>query len=70
MRVTAVDGSFDNLFVTDSTSMTVTTLSCCTSYTYSVSAFTIMYGPAAIDSTLLTLPDLSSKACICGGLRS
>ena len=54
-----MDGSYDDAFVTDSTSVTVTTLSCCVRYMYSVSAFTIMYGPVAAGSSLLTLPDLS-----------
>ena len=61
LRVMAADNSFDNVFVTDSTSINVTTLSCCTGYTYSVSAFTVIYGPAAVDNTLLTPPNLSSK---------
>lgn len=61
LRVTAVDNSFDHLFVTDSTSIIVSSLTCCTGYMYSVSAFTVVYGPAAVDNTLLTPPDLSGK---------
>ena len=59
--MTATDNSFDHVFISDTTSITVTTLSCCTSYTYSISAFTVVYGPAAVTGMLQTLPDLSSK---------
>ena len=59
--MTSVDGSYDNLIVTNSTSITISTLSCCISYTYSVSAFTVAYGPASDDATFLTLPDVSGK---------
>lgn len=61
LRVMAMDNSFDHLFVTDSTSIIVSTLSCCTGYMYSVSAFTVAYGPTAVDNILLTPPDLSGK---------
>ena len=64
LRVTATDNSFDHVFISDTTSITVTILNCCTNYTYSISASTVMYGPASVNGMLQTLPDLSSKTCV------
>ena len=65
VRVTSANGSYDNLFVINSTSITVSTLSCCNSYTYSVSALTITSGPTSDSGTVLTFPDVSGKVVDC-----
>ena len=42
-------------------SIVLATLSCCTSYAYSVSAFTVSYGPSTLSIAFQTYPDLSGE---------
>lgn len=62
IRAFGLDSSgFEATFVTSSTVQIVTDLRCCSDYRFSVSAFTIVYGPATNDMMFRTNPDLSSK---------
>ena len=64
LRVTPVGGGLSGgtfIIPASTTSIVLTTLTCCTSYTYSLSAFTIAYGPSTSRSQLQTNPDLSSE---------
>lgn len=51
---------YEETFTTSSTVQLVDGLQCCSNYRFSVSAFTITYGPAAGDMAFRTNPDLSS----------
>lgn len=64
LRVTPVGGGISGgTFIIDgsTTSIVLNVLSCCTSYTYSLSAYTIAYGPPTSNSQFQTSPDLSSE---------
>ena len=62
IRVNAQDYSgFEQVYTTSSTIQFVDRLACCSDYRFSVSAFTIAYGPAATDMAFRTNPDLSGK---------
>lgn len=55
------DSGFDETYTTSSTLQLVAGLQCCSDYRFTVSAFTIAYGPAASEVTFRTNPDLSGK---------
>ena len=62
IRVTAQGSSgFDQVYTTSSTLQFVDRLDCCSDYRFSVSAFTIAYGPSSGDMAFRTNPDLSGK---------
>lgn len=64
LRVRPVGGGLSGgtfIFDASTTSIVLTTLSCCTSYNYFLSAFTIAYGPSTPRGQLQTYPDLSSE---------
>ena len=64
LRVRPVDGGLSGgTFVIDAstTSIVLTTLNCCTSYTYTLSAYTIAYGASTPRGQLQTYPDLSCE---------
>lgn len=63
LRVTPVGGGLSGgtfIIPANTTSIVLTTLTCCISYTYSLSAFTISYGPSTTRNQFQTYPDLSS----------
>ena len=67
IRVTALDQSgFERSYTTSSRIELIDDLQCCTSYEYSVSAFTIGYGPPTPSRNIFkTLPDIvTSEKCI------
>ena len=60
IRVVALDQSgFERTYITTSRIELINDLQCCSSYEYSISAFTIEYGPATpTRTTFKTLPDI------------
>lgn len=65
VRVSGVDNpAYEETFTTSSTTQLVDGLQCCSSYRFTVSAFTISYGPAAALTMFRTNPDLSSKPLV------
>ena len=60
IRVVALDQSgFERTYITTSRIELINDLQCCASYEYSISAFTIAYGPATpTRTTFKTLPDI------------
>lgn len=56
--------SYEEIFTPSSTMQLVDGLQCCSDYRFSVSAFTINYGPTATVTMFRTNPDLSSKPLI------
>lgn len=64
LRVRPVGGGLSGgTFIIDAstTSIVLTSLDCCTSYTYFLSAYTIAYGASSPREHLQTYPDLSSE---------
>ena len=60
IRVVALDTSgFERTYITSSRIELINDLQCCTSYDYSISAFTIAYGPSTPTRNIFkTLPDI------------
>ncbi len=56
--------SYEETLTTSATTQLVDGLQCCSDYRFSVSAFTIDYGPTAAVMMFRTNPDLSSKPLI------
>lgn len=55
------NSAYEQTFTTSSLMQLVDGLQCCSDYHFSVSAFTISYGPAAAVMMFRTNPDLSSN---------
>ena len=66
IRVVALDQSgFERTYITSSTIELINDLECCTSYEFSVSAFTIGYGsPTPTRNIFKTQPDIVTSKCI------